>query len=77
MVVDLPGFGRSAGSDDLLSPRAMGEFLVRLVSGWRLHKPHVVAPDIGTPAVLFFAAAHPDCGPALWCEAAGGRSGPA
>jgi len=59
VAVDLPGFGRSARRDDLLSPRAMGEFLVRLVAEWGLEKPHVVAPDIGTSAALFAAAARP------------------
>jgi pimeloyl-ACP methyl ester carboxylesterase len=57
--VDLPGFGRSERRDDLLSPRAMGEFLVRLVAEWGLEKPHVVAPDIGTSAALFAAASRP------------------
>jgi pimeloyl-ACP methyl ester carboxylesterase len=38
----------------------MGEFVVRIVDAFRLQKPHVVAPDIGTPAVLFAAANHPD-----------------
>ena len=32
VAVDLPGFGRSGRRDDLLSPRAMGEFLARLVA---------------------------------------------
>jgi pimeloyl-ACP methyl ester carboxylesterase len=31
VAVDLPGFGHSEGRDELLSPRAMGEFVVR----WR------------------------------------------
>jgi pimeloyl-ACP methyl ester carboxylesterase len=30
-AVDLPGFGRSERRADLLSPRAMGDFLARLV----------------------------------------------
>jgi pimeloyl-ACP methyl ester carboxylesterase len=59
VAVDLPGFGRSERRDDLLSPRAMGEFLVRFVAEWGLEKPHVVAPDIGTSAALFAAASHP------------------
>ncbi|MGZ6639638.1 MAG: alpha/beta fold hydrolase [Solirubrobacteraceae bacterium] len=31
-AVDLPGFGRSERRDDLLSPRAMGELLVRVTT---------------------------------------------
>ena len=48
VAVDLPGFGRSQRSDALLSPRAMGEFLIRLVDAFGLENPHVVGPDIGT-----------------------------
>jgi pimeloyl-ACP methyl ester carboxylesterase len=59
-AVDLPGFGASERRDDLLSPQAMGEFLVRLTADAGLGQPHLVAPDVGTAAALFAAAAHPD-----------------
>jgi pimeloyl-ACP methyl ester carboxylesterase len=59
-AVDLPGFGASERRDALLSPRAMGEFLARLVDAVGLDRPHVVAPDVGTSAALFAAAAHPE-----------------
>jgi pimeloyl-ACP methyl ester carboxylesterase len=58
-AVDLPGFGASERRDDLLSPRAMGGFLARLVVDADLGRPHIVAPDVGTSAALFAAAAHP------------------
>jgi pimeloyl-ACP methyl ester carboxylesterase len=58
-AVDLPGFGASERRDDLLSPRAMGGFLARLVVDADLARPHIVAPDVGTSAALFAAAAHP------------------
>ena len=53
VAIDLPGFGRSEGRAELLSPRAMGQFLVELVDEWRLDRPHLVGPDVGTGAVLF------------------------
>ena len=59
LAVDLPGFGHSERRDDLLSPRAMGEFVIRLVDALGLENPHAVGPDIGTAALLFAAAAHP------------------
>jgi pimeloyl-ACP methyl ester carboxylesterase len=59
VAIDLPGFGHSQRDDALLSPRAMGEFIVRAADAFGLAKPHVVGPDIGTPASLFAAAAHP------------------
>jgi pimeloyl-ACP methyl ester carboxylesterase len=59
VAVDLPGFGHSERCDALLSPRAMGEFVVRLANAFGLEKPHVVGPDIGTGAALFAAASAP------------------
>ena len=59
-AVDLPGFGRSERRDDLLSPRAMGRFLARLVEETGIGRPYVVGPDVGTAAALFAAADHPD-----------------
>ena len=59
VAVDLPGFGASQRRTDLLSPRAMGEFLVRLIDEADLRQPHLVAPDVGCAAALFAAAAHP------------------
>src|ERR1700759_4954150 len=58
-AVDLPGFGASERRDDLLSPRAMGEFLAQLIDEADLDRPHIVAPDVGTAAALFAAGAHP------------------
>jgi pimeloyl-ACP methyl ester carboxylesterase len=57
-AVDLPGFGASERRDDLLSPRAMGGFLAKLLSEVDLGRPHIVAPDVGTSAALFAAATH-------------------
>src|SRR6476619_1674541 len=59
-AVDLPGFGASERRDDLLSPRAMGTFLARLIEEAELGTPHIVGPDVGTAAALFAAAQHPE-----------------
>jgi pimeloyl-ACP methyl ester carboxylesterase len=59
-AIDLPGFGASERRDDLLSPRAMGAFLAQLIAEADLGRPHIVAPDVGTSAALFAAAAHPE-----------------
>jgi pimeloyl-ACP methyl ester carboxylesterase len=59
-AIDLPGFGASERRDDLLSPRAMGEFLAEVIAQVDLGRPHVVAPDVGTSAALFAAASHPE-----------------
>jgi pimeloyl-ACP methyl ester carboxylesterase len=59
VAIDLPGFGHSQRRDALLSPRAMGEFLIRVADTFGLEQPHVVGPDVGTGASLFGAALHP------------------
>jgi pimeloyl-ACP methyl ester carboxylesterase len=59
VAVDLPGFGHSQHSDSLLTPQAMGEFIVVAADAFGLEHPHVVAPSIGTAAALFAAARHP------------------
>jgi len=60
VAIDLPGFGQSQGRPDLMSTRAMGEFVVRLLSSLHIESPHVVGPDVGTGALLWAAATHPD-----------------
>ena len=60
VAIDLPGFGHSERRNALMSPSAMGEFIVRVADAFELEQPHIVGPDIGTPASLFAAARHPD-----------------
>jgi len=59
VAIDLPGFGHSQRRDALLSPRAMGEFLIRVADAFGLENPHVIGPDVGTAAALFAAALSP------------------
>ena len=59
VAIDLPGFGHSQRRDQLLSPRAMGEFVIRVADAFGLESPHVVGPGVGTPAALFAAALYP------------------
>lgn len=59
VAIDLPGFGRSERRDALMTPRTMGEFIVRAADAFGLKNSHLIGPDIGTSAALFAAAAHP------------------
>jgi pimeloyl-ACP methyl ester carboxylesterase len=59
VAIDLPGFGHSERSSELLSPRMMGEFVVRVADTFGLENPHVIGPDVGTGAALFAAALYP------------------
>jgi pimeloyl-ACP methyl ester carboxylesterase len=60
VAVDLPGFGQSQGRPDLMTTRAMGEFVIRLMSSFDIDVPHAVGPDVGTAALLWAAVTHPD-----------------
>jgi pimeloyl-ACP methyl ester carboxylesterase len=59
VAVDLPAFGQSESRPDIRAPEALGEFILRILDAFGLKQPHVVAPDVGTPACLFAAANHP------------------
>jgi pimeloyl-ACP methyl ester carboxylesterase len=59
VAIDLPGFGHSERRDELMSPHAMGEFVVKVADAFALESPHVIGPDVGTGAALFAAARHP------------------
>jgi pimeloyl-ACP methyl ester carboxylesterase len=65
VAIDLPGFGRSEGKHTLMSPSAMGDFIVRAADAFGLEHPHLVGPDVGTSAALFAAAANPGRFPSL------------
>jgi pimeloyl-ACP methyl ester carboxylesterase len=60
IAVDLPGFGHSQSRPDVMAPEVMGDFLIKLVHYFQIKLPHVVAPDVGTPAVLFAATKQPE-----------------
>jgi pimeloyl-ACP methyl ester carboxylesterase len=59
IAVDLPAFGQSQSRPDVRAPEAMGQFVLSILKAFDLERPHVIAPDVGTPAVLFAAANHP------------------
>jgi pimeloyl-ACP methyl ester carboxylesterase len=59
VAVDLPPFGRSEVRSEARTPEKAGDFVVRIMEAFGLDRPHVIAPDIGTPACLFAAANHP------------------
>ncbi|WP_264034054.1 alpha/beta hydrolase [Mycobacterium interjectum] len=60
VAIDLPGFGASERREDLLSPAALGEFIIAIADAFTMDRPHLVAPSIATPASLFTAARHPE-----------------
>ncbi len=60
IAVDLPGFGQSQAREDLMSPDAMGNFVIKLMAAFGIERAHVIAPDVGTLAALFAASKRPD-----------------
>ncbi len=60
VAVDLPGFGRSDGRPDVLSPKGMANFIPQILDALNLGRVHAVGPDIGTPALLLSASQRPD-----------------
>jgi pimeloyl-ACP methyl ester carboxylesterase len=60
VAIDMPGFGHSDQRPELIAPESSGAFLTGLIDQWGLGAPHVVGPDVGTPAALFLAARAPE-----------------
>lgn len=64
VAIDLPGFGRSEGRPDVMTPQSMGDFLIKVVSTFvrelSMKRPHAMGPDIGTSAMLCAAATDKD-----------------
>jgi pimeloyl-ACP methyl ester carboxylesterase len=58
VAIDLPGFGQSGSRPDFMNPRAMGDFLVKVLEAFSLDRPHALSPDVGTSAALYAAATH-------------------
>ena len=59
IAIDLPGYGHSEGRPDVMSPRKMGAFLVKVIARLNLERVHAVGPDVGALTRLFAAADHP------------------
>ena len=59
IAVDLPPFGRSEVRKEARTPEAVGAFVLTIMEAFDLKRPHVIAPDIGTPACLLASASHP------------------
>src|SRR6202051_843683 len=51
LLVDLPGFGLSESRFDVMSPEAMGDFIIKLLNHFSIKRTHTVALDVGTPAI--------------------------
>lgn len=60
IAVDLPGFGLSQSRQEVMAPEKMGDFMLSLLTHFDIKRTHIVAPDVGTLAVLFAASKKPD-----------------
>jgi pimeloyl-ACP methyl ester carboxylesterase len=60
LAIDLPGFGRSQGREDLFTPRTMGDFIVKAIDAFGLTSIHAVGLDVGAPSLLFASLSRPE-----------------
>src|SRR5258705_11205345 len=60
LAMDLPGFGRSQGRDDLFTPQTMGDFIVKAIEAFGLTSIHAIGLDVGTPSLLFASLSRPE-----------------
>jgi pimeloyl-ACP methyl ester carboxylesterase len=59
LAIDLPGFGRSQGRDDLFTPQTMGDFIVKAIDAFGMTSIHAIGLDVGTPSLLFASLSRP------------------
>ena len=50
----------SESRPSVMTPEAMGDFVVKMLRHFDVDRAHAIAPDVGTPAILFAAAKQPD-----------------
>ena len=52
---DMPGFGHSSGDETWMTFKKQGEFLAKVLETFDLVDAHIIGPDIGMPAALYYA----------------------
>lgn len=57
---DMPGFGRSEGSEADMHFARQGKFLKEFIEHFNIEKPHIIGPDIGMAAALNYVANYPN-----------------
>ena len=55
VALDLPGFGRSEGGNEVMTFEAQSKILDAFVRKLDLHDIHIVGPDVGMPVALHYA----------------------
>lgn len=55
---DLPGFGRSEGGLEFMTFKAQGDFLHTLMQHLEVDNVHLLGPDVGMPAVLYYVGCY-------------------
>lgn len=60
LAFDMPGFGLSEGSPSLLKPSAQATFFASLLDAFNIDRIHGIGPDVGVPAMLYFAKHYPE-----------------
>ena len=59
-AIDLPGFGRSEGGEEVMDPIVQGRLLHEIMSKLGIKSPHLVGPDVGTPVIFAYLMQHPE-----------------
>lgn len=55
VALDLPGFGKSEGGMEYMTFKAQGEFLADFIKEMNIKNPHILGPDVGLPAAMYYA----------------------
>lgn len=55
---DMPGFGGSTGGFEYMSFKAQGDFLKDFLNHFDIQSPHLLGPDVGMPAIVYYTGTY-------------------
>jgi pimeloyl-ACP methyl ester carboxylesterase len=70
IAFDIPGFGQSEGRPELMSPRAMGDFIPKILAALGLDRVHAIGPTSAPPRFSLRPTPTRTCSKAWWLVAA-------
>jgi pimeloyl-ACP methyl ester carboxylesterase len=54
----MPGFGGSTGGFEYMSFKAQGDFLKDFLNHFDIQSPHLLGPDVGMPAIVYYTGTY-------------------
>ena len=60
LAIDMPGFGLSPNSPEIMSPSVLADLIPAVLDAFGMEDAYLVGPDVGVPVALATAIRHPN-----------------